>query len=139
MAESALPLILVDSSVWIDYYHPKGPARLKHRLQEELERGTVATIGLIAVELLQGAPNVSVLDSLQGDLLGLHWLDLTQAIWLEAGHLGARLRQIGASIPATDVVIAATAMHYHCTLWHRDTDFTRLARHASSLHAVALS
>jgi len=131
--------ILVDSSVWIDYYRPQGSATLKRRLQEELPLGTVATLGLIAVEVLQGAPNPSVLASLQEDFLGLQWLEVTQAVWLEAGRLGARLRQSGLSIPATDVVIAATAIHYHCRLWHRDDDFTRLARHSPSLHAVTLS
>lgn len=130
---------LVDSSVWIDYYRPQGSATLKHRLQEELRLGIVATLGLIAVEVLQGAPNPSVLASLQEDFLGLQWLEITQTVWLEAGRLGARLRQSGLSIPATDVVIAATAMHYHCRLWHRDDDFTRLARHFPSLHAVTLS
>ncbi|MDP3722581.1 MAG: PIN domain-containing protein [Candidatus Omnitrophota bacterium] len=130
--------ILVDSSVWIDYYRPQGPAALKHRLQEELRLGTVATIGLIAVEILQGAPTPSALASLEEDLLGLQWLEITQDVWLEAGRLGARLRQAGLSLPATDVVIASTAMHYRCYLWHRDEDFTRLARHASSLHAITL-
>ncbi len=139
MPPTPTPLVLVDTSVWIDYYHPRGPSSLKRRLQEALERGTVATVGLIVVELLQGAPTSSVAEHLQGDALGWQWLDLTQAVWLEAGRLGARLRQTGLSLPATDVVIAATAMHYQCALWHRDTDFTRLARHASSLHAVTVS
>ncbi len=124
-------LILVDSSVWIDYYRPEGPAKLKRQIQEHLRRGTIATIGLIAVEVLQGAPRASVLASLQEDFLGLHWLEITQPLWLEAAHLAARLRQAGAAVPATDVVIAAAAQHYRCRLWHRDEDFTRIARHVS--------
>jgi predicted nucleic acid-binding protein len=130
--------ILVDSSAWIDYYRPQGPAALKRRLQEALRLGTVATMGLIAVEILQGAPTPSVLASLEEDLLGLQWLEVTRDVWLEAGRLGARVRQSGLSIPATDVVIAATAIHYRCRLWHRNDDFTRLARHAAPLHAVTL-
>lgn len=123
--------ILVDSSVWIDYYRPQGPAGLKRRLQAELERGTIATMGLIAVEVLQGAPTASVLASLEEDFLGFHWLEMSQPVWLEAARLGARLRQAGASVPATDVVIASAALHYRCRLWHRDEDFTRIARHVS--------
>ena len=133
------PLVLVDSSVWIDYYHPRGPQTLKHRLQEALGDGAVATIGLIAAEVLQGAPSPSALAKLQEDFLGFHWLELTQDVWLEAGHLGARLRQGGLSIPVTDIVIAAAAIHHRCQLWHRDTDFTRLARHAHSFHAIVVS
>ena len=132
-------LILVDSSVWIDYYHPKGPESLKRRLQEELAQGTVATMGLISVEVLQGASSNSVLATLQEDFLGLHWLNVTQNIWLEAARLGATLRQEGTSIPTTDIVIAATALHYHARLWHRDDDFTRLSRHVSALHATFYS
>ena len=131
--------VLIDSSVWIDYYRPQGPEGLKRRLQEELRLGTVATMGLIAVEVLQGAPSASALASLQEDFLGLEWLEITQDVWLEAAKLGAKLRQAGLSLPATDVVIAATAVHHRCLLWHRDEDFTRLARHAPSLHAITLS
>ena len=132
-------LILVDSSVWIDYYHPKGPAHLKRQLQEELAHGTIATMGLIAVEVLQGAPSASALADLREDFLGLHWLDVTQEIWLEAARLGSMLRQHGTSIPATDTVIAATALHYHARLWHRDEDFTRLSRHTPTLHTTLFS
>lgn len=131
MGARDIPLVLVDSSIWIDYYHPRGPGRLKRQLQDALERGTVATIGLIALEVLQGAPTPHVLASLQEDFLGLRWLDLTQDLWCEAAQLGARLRQRGLSLPATDVLIAATAVRYRCRLWHRDEDFTRLARHIS--------
>ena len=132
-------LVLVDSSVWIDYYRPHGPAQLKDRLQEELRLGTVATMGLITVEVLQGAPSASALTSLQEDFLGLQWLEVTQAVWLEAAVLGNRMRRAGLSLPATDVIIAATALHYQCHLWHHDEDFTRLARHAPSLHAMIVS
>jgi len=139
MSQARAGLILIDSSVWIDYYHPKGPAPLRRQLQEELAQGTVATMGLIAVEVLQGAPSNSILAALREDFLGLHWLDVTRDIWLEAARLGATLRQEGTSIPTTDIVIAATALHYHARLWHRDEDFTRLSRHISSLHATSLS
>ena len=124
-------LILVHSSVWIDYYRPRGATELKRRLQQELGRGTIATIGLIAVEVLQGAPNPKILETLQEDFLGLHWLEMPQSLWLEAARVGGRLRRVGVSIPATDVVIAATALHYGCRLWHRDEDFTRVSRHLS--------
>jgi predicted nucleic acid-binding protein len=132
-------LLLVDSSVWIDYYRPQGSAHLKRQLQEALGRGTVATLGLIAVEVLQGAPTAQVWHQLREDFLGLHWLELTQPVWLEAAALGARLRQRGLSLPATDVVIAAAAAHYQCRLWHRDMDFTRISPHLSLSMFVASS
>lgn len=132
-------LILIDSSVWIDYYRPRGPERLKRHVQEALEENRVATIGLIAVEVLQGAPNVSSFAALREDFLGFQWLELTQDLWLEAAQLGNTLRHSGVSIPTTDIVIAATALHYKAILWHRDEDFTRVARHASSLHLSRLS
>ena len=131
-------LILIDSSVWIDYYHPKGPETLKRKVQEELAQGTVATVGLIAVEVLQGAPNLTTFSALQEDFLGYHWLEITQDVYLEAARLSSSLRQTGASVPTTDVVIAAAALHYHAHLWHRDNDFTRLAHYTPSLHSLQL-
>ncbi len=131
MPTPATSLILVDSSIWIDYYRPQGSSSLKRQLQEALRGSVIATIGLIAVEVIQGAPNPEVLASLQEDFLGLHWLEMSQALWLEAARLGSRLRQEGLSVPATDVAIAATALHYRYRLWHRDVDFTRIARHVA--------
>ncbi|MBI3302409.1 MAG: PIN domain-containing protein [Deltaproteobacteria bacterium] len=139
MPERRQSLILVDSSVWIDYYHPKGPEALKRKIQEELAQGTIATIGLIAVEVLQGAPSSTTFAALHEDFLGYHWLEITQDVYLEAARLSSSLRQNGVPVPTTDVVIAATALHYHATLWHRDDDFTRLSRHISTLHATSLS
>lgn len=139
MATHHESLILIDSSVWIDYYRPRGPERLKRQVQEALEENRVATIGLIAVEVLQGAPNVSSFAALREDFLGFQWLELTQDLWLEAARLGNTLRHSGVSIPTTDIVIAATALHYKARLWHRDNDFTRLAHHTPSLHASTLS
>ncbi len=131
MPSSDAPWVLVDSSIWIDYYRPQGASNLKRQLQATLAQGSVATIGLIAVEVLQGAPNPEVLHHLREDFLGLHWLELNQTVWLEAAALGAQLRRRGLSLPATDVVIAAAALHYRCRLWHHDADFTRIARHTT--------
>jgi len=132
-------LILVDSSVWIDYYHPRGASKLKHFVKTALQQGTVATMGLIAVEVLQGASVPLVFANLQEDFLGLHWLELTQSTWLEAAQLAVRLRQSGLSIPTTDVIIAATALHYECRLWHHDRDFALLARQIPTLHETTLT
>lgn len=139
MASVRDSLVLIDRSVWIDYYHPRGPQRLKRQVQEAIEENRVATMGLIAVEVLQGAPNPASLSTLREDFLGFHWLEITQDVWFEAARLGATLRHSGVSIPTTDMVIAATALHYRTRLWHRDDDFTRLSRHVSSLHASHLS
>lgn len=137
MAEASR--ILVDSSVWMDYYRPRGAASLKAKVQEALREGKIVTLGLIAVEVLQGAPNLSILSQLEEDFLGLHWLELIQEIWLEAARLGAKLRQAGASVPAIDIVISSAALHYGCTLWHQDEDFSRLKRHVPSLKSEHLS
>lgn len=123
----------------VQLHHPKGPETLKRKVQEELAQGTVATTGIIAVEVLQGAPSSTTFAALHEDFLGYHWLETTPDVYLEAARLSSSLRQHGVSVPTTDVIIAATALHYHTALWHRDDDFTRLARHVSTLHATSLS
>ncbi|WP_448590808.1 hypothetical protein [Thermoflexus hugenholtzii] len=47
--------ILIDTSAWIEFYHPKGSAYVKQALQEALEHHEIAMTAPIMVELLSGA------------------------------------------------------------------------------------
>ncbi|GIW36856.1 MAG: hypothetical protein KatS3mg073_1001 [Meiothermus sp.] len=47
--------ILVDTSAWIEFYHPKGARQVKQALGNALEVHEIAVIAPIAVELLSGA------------------------------------------------------------------------------------
>ncbi|MCX8103988.1 MAG: hypothetical protein N3E42_06130 [Candidatus Bipolaricaulota bacterium] len=47
--------ILVDTSAWIEFYHPRGARRVKQELTKALEVHEIAVVAPVAVELLRGA------------------------------------------------------------------------------------
>lgn len=118
--------VLVDSSVWIEYYRPAGPSGLRVAVQDALERDRVVTAGVIAVEVLQGARTDADYALLERDFAALPWLELTAAAARQAARLGFDLRRRGLAVPAVDLVIAALALVHECELWHLDAHFERV-------------
>ncbi|TMI81208.1 MAG: PIN domain nuclease, partial [Bacillati bacterium ANGP1] len=45
---------LVDTSAWIEFFHPKGAARVKQILASALHDGIVVTVAPVLTELLVG-------------------------------------------------------------------------------------
>ncbi|MCI0483680.1 MAG: PIN domain-containing protein [candidate division NC10 bacterium] len=129
----AAPALLIDSSVWIDYYRPRGPKALQDRVREALTRDVVVTTGIIVVEVLQGARTEEAYIALRDDFSGLRWLEPSREAIETAARLGFELQQRGTPVPATDLVIASVAMEHGCRIWHRDAHFTRVAGRTSLL------
>lgn len=128
MAES---LILIDSSVWIEYYRPRGPKALQEKVRGALGRDAVVTTGIIVVEVLQGARTEESYVVLWEDFAGLRWLEPDPRAIEGAARLGFDLQRLGSPVPATDLLIASVALGHDSRLWHRDTHFSRIAAHAS--------
>ncbi len=121
------PLILVDSSVWIDYYRPRGPKALQDRVREALTRDVILTTGIIVVEVVQGARTEDAYALLWEDFSGLRWLEPSPWAVGGAARLGFELQQHGTPVPATDLLIASIALEHGCRLWHRDAHFSHIA------------
>ena len=119
-------LVLVDSSAWIAHLlgQPAAPARAIPAL---LRAHRVAVNAVIHVELLTGAKDNAQYAALEDTLGGVHWLELTPAVWRRAARLRFELRQAGALVPLPDVVIACCALAYDCPLLHMDRHFDRIA------------
>ncbi|MBI1976162.1 MAG: PIN domain nuclease [Candidatus Omnitrophica bacterium] len=129
--------ILVDTSVWINALSPQAPADLKNRMETLLLEQRIATTPLIQLELLSGAVSDTEYKQFEEDLNALALLEITPAVWSEASHLGYRLRRAGLTLPNTDILLAAVAIHYRCALWHNDKHFNLIARHTHLLAQTA--
>jgi predicted nucleic acid-binding protein len=68
--------ILIDSSVWIEYYRLGSPPAVRDAVRGILASDLCVTTGLIVVEVLQGAKSESVFAQLKQDFSALPWLDL---------------------------------------------------------------
>jgi len=124
-------VLLVDSSVWINFLAGRTSKAVKY-FREQLEaRETFALTELIYLEVLQGVrePNTAkkVSTYLRGQLLlaprrGLQTYDA-------AADLYRRCRIAGVTVRSTiDCLIAQIAVEYGAVLLHSDRDYEHIAR-----------
>lgn len=124
---SSAPRLLVDSSIWIEYYRPDGRPEIRDAVREELLAGGVATTALIVAEVVRGAPHPRGLEDLADDFSALAFLDGGFEAGVRAARIGHALRRTGRPVPSADLLIAAEAVGAECELWHQDAHFERIA------------
>jgi len=124
------PPHLVDTSAWIEGFRPATKGPWVEELRRLVTDRQAALQPIVRVELLSGATSDAEYERLVQVLDALPQLDITPAVWQEAGRLGFRLRRRGVSVPVTDLLIAATAIESHCLLIHHDRHFALIASHA---------
>ena len=103
------PNVLVDTSVWIDYFNV--PDSKSGKIVEQLLRsGRAVCSGIILTELLQGAKIEKEFDALLESMVALPFLETTLNTWIEAGRISFKLRRKGITIPVTDLIIASLSL-----------------------------
>ena len=119
-------LVLIDTSVWIDYLSRKDPP-LGEIVDQLLENDRVACAAIVLSELIQGAKSEKEIRQLRIFLHPLHWIQGTDAHWERAGELSFRLKQSGKTANLTDCYIASLAQSAEAAVLTRDKDFLRIA------------
>jgi predicted nucleic acid-binding protein len=127
MIAPATPSILVDSSVWIEFYRPHGNAVVRGAVVEALANATLFTLPIIVTEVVQGAPDAEVLEDLAMDFSSLEWVPVDAETAVSAARLGFALRRVGRPVPSTHLLIAAAAIQIDAELWHLDRHFETIA------------
>jgi predicted nucleic acid-binding protein len=123
-------LILVDSSVWVDYFKGK-LTRQTDKLDLLLGRESLAIGDLILTEVLQGFDNDRDFKEAQRMLTSLLVVELGGlAIAIQAAKNFRALRARGITIRKTiDTVIATRCIESGYDLLHSDRDFDPFAAH----------
>lgn len=123
-------MVLVDSSVWIDYFRgaPTAPAE---RLDRLLGEEPVVVGDLIAIEVLQGFADERGFATAQRLLASLEQVTLGgPEIVQAAAENYRRLRRAGITVRKTvDTVIATRCLVDGYTLLHDDRDFDAFEAH----------
>jgi predicted nucleic acid-binding protein len=120
-------VILVDSSVWVDFFRPspgRGGAELR-RMIEESE--PFALTGMVVAEVLQGLTrDAGVIERFlaQWDLLEPSGFDTYRS----AAAIYRAGRGKGITSSTIDVFIAAIALEHGASVFTLDQDFVRIAR-----------
>jgi predicted nucleic acid-binding protein len=120
-------LILVDTSVWIDFFSfsPGRAGSELRRLIDEVE--PFALTGVVVTEILQGLTrDISRIKRF------LSMWDLLEprgfSTYREASAISRLARSKGISLTTIDTLIAAIALEHRASLFTLDKDFSRVAR-----------
>jgi len=126
-------LILVDSSVWIDFLNSN-----RGRAGDELERlirtgGPLVLAGVIVTEVLQGLKrDVAEVARL---LAGWPLIEPSGfATYVAAAAIFRQARERGVTLSTLDALRAALAIEYQAALFTLDKDFGRLTFSGLRLH-----
>ena len=123
-------MILVDTSVWINYLRGV-PARETDKLDSLLGSVPLAIGDLVLTEVLQGCPGQREFDEVRRflgkmDLVVLGGTDVA----VEAARNYRKLRDLGITVRKTiDTIIASRCIYSGYSLLHCDRDFDPFAKH----------
>jgi len=123
-------VVLVDSSVWIDYFN--GIQSNKTNILDDLLRAQLVIIGdIILTEILQGFTIESDFKNAKKILAPLDCMQLGgKSLAIKAASNFRFLRSKGITIRKTvDMLIGSWCMEHEIELLHKDRDFDQIAIH----------
>lgn len=118
---------LLDTSAWILALRKNPLESFKERLENLLKENAVTVTPIVKVELLGGTKSKKEFERLKMRLDSLEQLVMNEDVWDRASRLAYELRRKGITVPYTDTMIAATAIHYETPLIHSDKHFDIIA------------
>ena len=114
--------VLPDTCAWIDFFNAC-QTPLSAALAEALRHGQVRTCGIVKYELVQGLIGKDEERVLCEALSAVAHLEMTESLWVKAGHLSFRLRKRGLTIPLSDILIATLALEHSLSVLTIDRHF----------------
>ena len=123
-------MILVDSSVWIDYFRGTITPQTD-KLDSLLTSEPLAVGDLILTEVLQGFSKERDFNEAKRIMASLTIVELGgESVAIQAAKNYRALRSMGITVRKTiDAVIATRCIESHHDLLHDDRDFDAFARH----------
>ena len=123
-------MILVDTSVWIDFFAGRGEPHVALLEQLIVESEDLALCGIVLTEILQGIVDDATFHRVRDFLRPLVMLPMPEEVCVRAADIYRQMRKKGITIRKTnDCLIAATALEHRCRLLHHDRDFVSIEKY----------
>ena len=137
--EAKLTMVLVDTTVWIDFFAAKSTPEVGE-LERLLEEGEdICTCGGILTEVLQGIRGDENYQRTLSRFDTFLFLPMNRQIFVRAAELYRSLRHRGVTIrKPIDCMIASVAIEHDIALLHDDRDFDPIETHCG-LKVVRIS
>jgi predicted nucleic acid-binding protein len=128
METTALARVLIDTSVWIEFFRQREPY---HGIVTKLiDEEQVVCCGIILAELMQGAKSDKELAVLDDFIKVFFFIPETPELWASAGKLSGRLRRKGITVGLSDCFIATAAASVKVQVATMDSHFELLGKPA---------
>lgn len=121
MRTEDLDKVLIDTSVWIEFFRKQEP--YFSAVQDLIEEDRVCCVGLIYAELLQGAKSENEINTLREFIHVFDFIPELPAIWEKAGLMLRTLKKKGKSIGLADCFIASCAVSCRAEVLTLDRHF----------------
>jgi len=123
-------MIMVDTSVWIDYFNGNINAQ-SERLEKLLSEDIVIIGDIILAEILQGFRYDKDFIQARNSLNQLGCVNIGgKPLAIRSAENFRKLRESGITIrKTTDMLIATYCIQHHITLLHNDRDFDPMVKH----------
>ena len=116
--------VLIDTSVWIDYFRKK--ENVYQRVNELIDAGRVCCLKMIIAELIQGCKSEKEIQIMRDLAHVLPLLAESPDSWEKAGILSFQLRKAGKRIGLGDCYIATVAKENDATIYTFDRHFKEI-------------
>ena len=128
METAALARVLVDSSVWIEFFRKNEPYH--YVVGQLMDDGQIVCCGVILAELMQGAKSDKELAVLEDFLHVFTFIPESPELWAAAGKLSYKLRRKGVTVGLSDCFIAVAAASAKIPVATLDSHFDVLCKPA---------
>ncbi len=120
-------MVLVDSSIWIDYLQGSGSVH-NNRLEELIkDHNRTAICGIVLQEILQGIRDDKNYRTIRKSLASIPFINTDKETYLYSSALYRSLRKNGITVPPVDVTIASVAILNKLPLFTNDGHFKKIA------------
>jgi tRNA(fMet)-specific endonuclease VapC len=119
--------ILVDTSVWIDYFKGKPSLSLK-KVDEILSKHEVYVPKVVIAELIQGSKSEREVSIIEDFVDAFNIIDQREDSWIKAGKLSYNLKKKGKNVHLTDCYIAVIAQENGCRILSLDVHFKEIQK-----------
>ena len=114
--------ILVDTSVWIDYFQNKDSS-ISEEMDRILSEDKVYVPKVLIAELIQGAKSSKEISVIEDFVEAFHIIDQKEDSWIKAGRLSRDLKKHGQTIHLLDCYIAIIAQEFRCKIFTLNRHF----------------
>lgn len=119
--------ILIDTSVWIDYFQNKS-FPISEEMDKILSEDKVYVPKIVIAELIQGARSSKEIAIIEDFLEAFHIIDQKEDTWIKAGRLSYDLKRRGKTIHILDCYIAILAQESGCKIFTLNRHFKHIQK-----------